>query len=221
LLTLTGADVTRLPGRARLRYREGAVREDRLNRPYLHLVDGGVSDNLGLRPLVEALAILEQSKSLRQLTGFDKLQRLAVIIVNSRSDPLTDWSRKESPPGPILQLLKATGVPIDRYSYDQIELLKDMIERWSLLRERARLATLEGRPLTHGEADLPDIEFYPIDISFDEIDDPEQRVYFMNLPTTFALPPEAIDNLRSMAGTLMRKNPAYQKLLRDLGAGPR
>ena len=42
--------------------------------------------------------------------------------------------------------------------------------------------------------DLPEIEFYPIDISFDRIADPDRRRYFMNLPTSFALPPDAVDS---------------------------
>src|SRR4030095_843074 len=218
LYTLTGADATKLPGRARLRYKEGVEREDSVNRPYLHLVDGGVSDNLGLRPLVEAIGILEQSPVLRQITGFDKLQRLAVIVVNAHSDPPTDWSRNESPPGPVGQLLKTSTVPIDRYSYDQIELLKDMVERWSLLRDCSRLAILENRHSPAGAHHLTALDFYPIDISFDDIADPEERRYFLNLPTTFVLQPEAIDRIRTMASTLMRTNPTYQTLLRELGA---
>jgi len=66
--------------------------------------------------------------------------------------------------------------------------------------------------------DLPDIEFYPIDISFEHIADAERRRYFMDLPTSFVLPPEAVDEVRAVAGELMRNNPVYKKLLRDLGA---
>ena len=37
----------------------------------------------------------------------------------------------------------------------------------------------------------------------------------MNLPTTFALPPETIDRLRAVAGRLLRESPDYQQLLKD------
>ena len=40
----------------------------------------------------------------------------------------------------------------------------------------------------------------------------------MNLPTTFALEDSDVDKLRAIAGELMRANPLYRKLLRDLGA---
>ncbi len=42
-------------GRALLRYRDIQAFEDSAQRPYLHIVDGGVSDNLGLRGVLEAL----------------------------------------------------------------------------------------------------------------------------------------------------------------------
>lgn len=35
------------------RARELAILRDSTNRPFFHLVDGGVADNLGLRPLLE------------------------------------------------------------------------------------------------------------------------------------------------------------------------
>ena len=48
-----------------------------------------------------------------------------VIVVNAHSAPKTDWDRKESPPGTFAQLLQASGVPIDRYSFETVELMKD------------------------------------------------------------------------------------------------
>ena len=42
-----------------------------------------------------------------------------------------------------------------------------------------------------------------------------ERYYFMNLPTSFTLPPETIDRLRQMAGRLLAESPDYQLLLQD------
>jgi len=58
--------------------------------------------------------------------------------------PKTAWDRSETPPGPIAQLLQASGVPIDRYSFETVEMMKDRQEIYSWRREiqiaRARLA---------------------------------------------------------------------------------
>ena len=122
-------------GRALMRYREMQSFQDSANRPYVHLVDGGVSDNLGLRGILESLEELEASKEYRKEQGLRFIKRLAVIVVNSLSAPDTGWDRSSSPPGGVSMMIRAAGVPIDRYSYEQVELLKDVVARWNLLRE--------------------------------------------------------------------------------------
>ncbi|MND00009.1 hypothetical protein D3C83_184910 [compost metagenome] len=57
-------------------------------------------------------------------------------------------------------------------------------------------------------------------MSFDGIRDPETRNYFMNLPTSFNLPEEAVDRLRDIAGELLRQSPIYQQLLTEFHAVP-
>ena len=59
-----------------------------------------------------------------------------------------------------------------------------------------------------------------MDVSFDEIGDPKERDYFMNLPTTFVLPAEDVDRLREVAGRLLRESQDYQSLVRDFGGAP-
>jgi NTE family protein len=55
-------------------------------------------------------------------TRLDDVRRIAIFIVNSLSVPKTDWDKSPSPPSNLSILLKATGVPIDRYSYEALEL---------------------------------------------------------------------------------------------------
>ena len=117
----------------------------------------------------------------------------------------------------LVAQLAGDGVPIARYSYDQIELIRDMVDRWGLLRDRSRLAGLEGWPADPSLTELPKMEFYAIDVSFERIADPERRRRFMSLPTSFVLPPADVDALREVAGELLRENAVYQKLVRDLG----
>ena len=57
-------------GRALLRYRDIQNFQDSKNRPYLHVVDGGVSDNLGVRGVLEALEELEASPAFQREVGF-------------------------------------------------------------------------------------------------------------------------------------------------------
>ena len=97
---------------------------DSAHRPYIHLVDGGVSDNVGMRGVLDALEFLEALHDAGVPTPLDQVRRIIVFVVNSLSSPPTNWDETETPPGTVDILLKATGVPIDHYSYEAVELLK-------------------------------------------------------------------------------------------------
>ena len=70
-------------------------------------------------------------------TPLDNVKRIVVVVVNSLSVPKTNWDQSERPPGTFEILIKATGVPIDRYSFETVELMRDMIARWDLCGESA------------------------------------------------------------------------------------
>ena len=212
---------SRPAGRALQRYQEMKDFQNSKDRPYIHLVDGGVADNIGVRGVLEAMEELGGSESFREEIGFGVVHRIVLIVVNARSSPSTDWDRKEDPPGFIGQLLQASNVPIDRYSFETIELIHDKVEIFAWRRElmiaRARLAgATEAEAEAQVRAKLPKLDLHVIDISFDAIPDPEERAYFMNLPTSFVLPAEAVDRLRDAAGRLLREAAGYKPLLDDL-----
>src|SRR4029453_14116172 len=130
----TGADPPRPAARVIRSLNQLQAYADSAHRPYLHLVDGGVSDNVGMRGVLEALETLEALHEVGVPTPLDKIRRIIVFIVNSVSSPSTNWDESEIPPGTIDILLKASGVPIDHYSYEASELLKDTASRWQTLR---------------------------------------------------------------------------------------
>jgi NTE family protein len=189
-------------------------------RPYIHLLDGGLSDNLGMRAVLETVEDLEALSSVGQATPLDNVRRIIVFIVNSRSSPKTDWYEKEKAPSSIPVLIKATGVPIDHYSYDTVEQLKDTIARWQSMR-RVRQSTAFDASKDPEAARLlktPNIDLYAIDVSFTALKDAAERDYLNELPTSFVLPPEAIDRLRAAAATIIRDSPDFKRLLEDAGA---
>jgi NTE family protein len=213
---------SRPAGRALQRYREMQSLQDSQDRPYLHMVDGGLSDNLGVRAVLEALEEIEASPQYRNASGLRGVRRIVVFVVNSLSVPDTDWDKHEWPPNSIQILLKATGVPIDHYSYEAVELLKDIIYRWKeirSLRAAGAFANANNADLARA-ADVPDIDLYAIDVSFDADADKADREYLNNLPTSFVLTDEQVDRLTGAAGRIVRESSEYQRLLRDLAADP-
>jgi NTE family protein len=204
--------------RALQRYREMRDFQNSEDRPYIHLVDGGVSDNIGVRGVMEALEELAASAAFQGEVGFGVVQRIVLIIVNSHSSPSTDWDRKQSAPGTIAQLLQSSGVPIERYSFETVEAMKDRAEITKWRRElRVARARLAGATEEEAEASVPKITLRVIDVTFDSIPDPDERAVFMNLPTSFVLPEEDIDRLREIAGRLLRQSADYEAVVHDLG----
>ncbi len=193
---------------------------DSVHHPYIHLVDGGVSDNLGMRGVLDALNLLEALHEAGLPTPLDQVRRIIVFIVNSLSSPPTNWDESESPPGTVDILLKATGVPIDHYSYEAIEQLKDIEARWQSMREVRRMAgcsTNKDSPICTAVR-VPQAAVYAIDVSFAALPDPAERLYLNEQPTSFVLPAEAVDRLRAAAGTIILASPEFQRLLKDVGA---
>jgi NTE family protein len=193
---------------------------DSVRHPYIHLVDGGVSDNLGMRGVLDALEFLEALHDIGQPTPLDRVKRIVVFVVNSLSSPPTNWDESESPPGTVDILLKATGVPIDHYSYEAVELLKDIAARWQKerrLRTLAQCSTNKDSPVCAALV-VPEAEVYAIDVSFAALPDAAERLYLNQQPTSFVLPPEAVDRLRAAAGTIINASPEFQRLLKDVGA---
>jgi len=176
---------------------------DGVHRPYIHLVDGGVSDNVGMRGVLDALEFVEALHDARMPTPLDRVKRVVVFVVNSLSSPPTNWDESESPPGTLDILLKATGVPIDHYSYEAVEL--------------AGCSTNKDSPIC-AAVRVPDAEIYAVDVSFSALPDAAERAYLNQQPTTFVLPAEAVDRLRAAAGTIILASPEFQRLLKDVGA---
>lgn len=192
--------------------------------PYLHLVDGGISDNLGLRGGLDVFNTLEALREAGYKTPLDRVKRIIVVVVNSVSAPKTNWNKSEDPPGTLSILVKAAGVPIDRYSNEQIEALRDIEARWQQMRDVRDLPAVKGIGKKNSNASLeairrvPDAKLYTIDVSFAGVPDPEERDYLNELPTSFVLSDEAVDRLRAAAGTALLNSPDFKRLVIDANA---
>jgi NTE family protein len=200
-------------------FQELQAYQDGVHRPYIHLVDGGLADNLGMRAALEVVDGLEALNLIGRPTPLDHVRRIIFFIVNSRSSPKTNWDEVEHAPGSLELLLKATGVPIDHFSYEAVEQLRDTMARWQTMRRIRESAALPGNhdPELAQLANTPNIDLYAIDVSFSALEDKAEAEYLNNLPTSFVLPPEAVDRLRAAAATIIHSSPELRRLLKEAG----
>lgn len=192
---------------------------DGVHRPFLHLIDGGVSDNVGVRGVLDALEVLEALHSAGVPTALDNTRRIIVFIVNSLSSPPTDWDLSEYPPATVEILLKSAGTPIDAFSFEAVELLRDTAAQWQtkrLIRDSAAMQNNKD-PALAAAVRAPAAEIYAIDVSFPALRDKDELAYLNQQPTSFVLPAEAVDRLRAAAGSIIADSPEFKRLLKDVG----
>jgi NTE family protein len=171
-----------------------------------------------MRAALDGLQILEALHFAGLASPFDEVRRIVVVVVNSLSSPPTDWDESEEPPGAVNILLKASGAPIDAFSFEATELLKDTAHRWRTLRTIRQSAAYRDvkDPAVRAALRVPPAEIYAIDVSFPRLNDKAERDYLNQQPTSFVLPPEAVDRLRAAARTIMKSSPEFQRLLDDM-----
>jgi len=204
-----------LGNRADIRLKNAYMLQDSGERPYIHLVDGGLADNLALLSFVEVLQLAMDNPDARAVLGVGRLRRVAVVIVNAASAPEFDYDKIATGPNALAMLAQSVSVPMARYSTASIAALQDVITEWQL---RQKLDA-DARRLGQGSApgsELPAIEFTVVDVSFDAVADLEIRKYLQNLPTSFALSEEAVDRLRANAAKVLRDSPAFRKFVGSL-----
>jgi len=188
-------------GRISRRARELLGFTDGKSHPFLHVVDGGVSDNLGLAPVVDYLQSLPFSKNEQEDMKKLKSRKVVVIGVNAFSSPEKDWETKESPPGSISTAAAAASQSLERNSWNTLDLVREGFEHW-----REELAKQK------------DVKLYSIYLSFTNFKDQRDQRFFLNLPTTFFLPAADVEKLCHAGHLLLRENESFNELLRDLGA---
>lgn len=153
--------------------------------PFVHLFDGGLSDNLGIRGL-QQFAEGDESGA-----GVHGVKRVIVIIVDAQNRPSADLAQWPLTPN-VLQVSRAVGeVTIRRYNGESRRLIREMLHAWQ---------TLAADPNTdHGGVLAPGATFHLIEVGLDQIADPAQRQQLEAQPTSLRLPRETINELRAVA----------------------
>ena len=187
------------PGRALLRARALQAYDDPA-RPYVHLFDGGLSENLGLTEVLRAFELLKVDPDETVLPALRRARKVVVIAVNALRFPEVDWDRFPAPPGTGTLTDQMWGIPVDRISLDAVEQVRETLAAW-------QAAAPSGGPQRRG---------YMAQVTFENLKDPAERAYFKQVKTRLTLPKEQVDRLREVGGRLLREAPAFQRLLADL-----
>jgi predicted acylesterase/phospholipase RssA len=185
------------------------------DRPYIHLLDGGVADNIGLRGPYWALTSLASPWSVVRKINNREVERVVVIVVNAQPHGANQLDQRENAPNLVRTLQVAAGTPMSHYSFETVELLREHFTDQQRDQELARACPQCA--LAAAPSDL--VEFYDVEVAFANLPDADAalRDRLQTLPTAFALPDAAIDELLAVGPRLLRADPDFQRLVAALG----
>jgi NTE family protein len=211
-------------------------------RRYIHLSDGGLGDNIGLRAPYNALEVNQWG--LLERINKRELTRLVVITVDAKpkgESSLDGCAR----PASWFTVLNAAGTnPMENYAADTIELVRDWFDEWNTEARRydrtqercqelaesfcagvpkadrcvatRRQACLKTFRAT-ADRPVPHPTLYRVHVRFDAIDDDGVKKRLQNVDTRLRLSRDQVDELVDWGGKLLRKSEDYQELVKDLG----
>jgi NTE family protein len=200
-------------------YRRKEMREnfvavlDSKEKPYFHLIDGGVADNLGLRAIEEGISAVGDVWTTLKVTGREKVHKVVFIVVNAEKRVDDSWDKIEYVPPFAAMFSNYSSIAISRYNLETVALLRESFERWTREVQTGRCppGQISTEPGSCG-----DITTYLAEVKFENLEDPAERSHMDKLPTSFRLKPEEVDKLRDAARRLLRESEDFQRLLRDL-----
>ena len=170
-------------------------------RPYIHLLDGGIADNLGLRFAIEITSAAGGAEPLIEALGFTPPDEFIVVVVNAETDPNPKIDLSSAAPSFASLMNAVSGSQIRRYNLETLLVAEESLRQF-------------GQSVAGAESE--DVRSSLIEVSFDYLPEEDERNYFKRLPTSFALDDQTVDRLRAAGRQLLRDNPDFQNLINRL-----
>jgi predicted acylesterase/phospholipase RssA len=188
---------------------------DEKEHPYIHLMDGGLADNLGLRAVYD----LYVREDLRTKINNGQIKRLLVIVVNAKAQKKETFDKNEAPPGLKTTAFKTATVSMDNYTFESVETFAGLLnERIKAQQSIAGCQQLLDKHAGDGYKIPPlaggNLKLHIVDLAFDNITDRGERDYFNSLPTSFKLSREQVDKLIDIGGKLLAEHPEFKNFMK-------
>jgi NTE family protein len=169
-------------------------------RPYIHLVDGGIADNLGLRAMTDRFETFAE-EGLERLSD-NPPRNILVILVNAQVKPERLLEQTAKKPGASTTMSAFTSAQMDRYNQETLEQLM------------ASIADFEVRAPARGL----NTRVYFAEVAFDQFKSKEVSAFFNSLPTSLELDDTQVDRLIGAGRLLLRHEAEFERFKADNGA---
>lgn len=181
------SDLTKYTAKALQQYSD----KDKIQ--YVHLIDGGVTDNLGLLAMYDIISLSNQHY-------LDKIRSevkpsLLSISVNASTTPTSTIHTSPEAPGIVEMLTMMTGVQIHRLNEVAKTYYKQSLYRF-------------------GQAHNAKVYF--VDINLSDIADPDLHEYMNNIPTDMQLEPQVVDTLIAEGISQLKNSTTFKDFIKSM-----
>jgi NTE family protein len=206
---------------------------DASKRPYIHVIDGGVSDNLGLMPILYYFRtgqwdVLTPERKL-------KTKRLILVVVNAKPSDSDAADKKPAVPKLGAVIHSASTKPLGNYTiktaqdftnrFQEMANAGENYEKFSALCDQVHAEKAErekcyaGFKTPYGGIMRPPFpEAYLIHVHFDAIPDPVFRSKVSRIGTDLQLKKSEVDDLIEASRIILENSEEFQRLVKDLNA---
>ena len=174
--------------------------QDSVEQPYLHLVDGGLTDNLGLASLLDMSNLLSVRKLYAELKK-SALRHVVVVSVNAQNERTSHIDKSADVPGVREVVDTVINVPIDKATESTVQYSQKFANQWNAYAKRQREAK---------------IKVYFVNVSLKDLPEGQLKKDVLNIGTSFYLPESDVDKLREAAKILLMQSKEYHAALKVL-----
>jgi NTE family protein len=208
-------------GTFRYRYALQADTYIKPGRRYVHLCDGGVSDNLGLLPILQILGGGFPGDIAGNPLKNGVTKKVVIITVNAKpAIKKPGWDVKGKGLGLFELIGMATSAPMSNFTDAELALMRNNVRNTSEKQQlRDKITELYGKdavPQHFPELTGNEIDYSFIEVDFERVPDEAERTYLTTLPTSFKLTREQVDKLRAAAVEILDENPDFQQLMTEI-----
>jgi NTE family protein len=180
---------------------------------WIHLMDGGISDNLALRVLLNN-ALLMDAQAEQVWPDLLPVRRLLVISVNAEAPPNPNWPRQRIVSGLGQIVSAATGAQISAYNLETVIAIEHTVE--NVVDELRKMRCRQDDRIMGYPCD--DVAGKVLRVNLADYDEPETRARLLAARTGLTLPRDQVDELVAVGETMIRRNAAT--ISRFLEAAP-
>jgi NTE family protein len=167
------------------------------NRDYIHFVDGGIADNLGLRAIYEYIEFGGGIKQVNRKADHKAVKRIVIISVDAFANNNRSMDKSNKQPDLDEVISAVSDIQVRQQNASTLHLIEHSIKDWA-----------KGL-----SSDNHVVNPYYIQLNFQQIHEREKRDYLNSIPTSLSLNDDQVDALIDAGHHLLRSNDVFQDLL--------